>query len=172
MGVLAETWTRDLRDTKHDWCLPDREIWKIYVMWRSERDSVNNVRINEADNAVVWLRHECYSWSVLAQPVWRLAMGWTVRGSDPVGWATFYAALQTCPRTHWAFCKMSKKVKQSHYRPGHAQRVPGSYQISWQRHWMVLGCQPYASAAFTPRKYSWYSFLLEGKMSIGSFSRG
>jgi hypothetical protein len=22
-------------------------------------------------------------------------------------------------------------------------------------------CQPYAPAAFTPRKYSWYSFLLE-----------
>jgi hypothetical protein len=25
----------------------------------------------------------------------------------------------------------------------------------------VTGCQPYAPAAFTPRKYSWYSFLLE-----------
>jgi hypothetical protein len=24
------------------------------------------------------------------------------------------------------------------------------------------GCQPYAPAAFTPRKYSWYSFLLQG----------
>ena len=26
-----------------------------------------------------------------------------------------------------------------------------------------LGCQPYAPAAFTPRKYSWYSFLLEAE---------
>jgi hypothetical protein len=25
----------------------------------------------------------------------------------------------------------------------------------------VVGCQPYAPAAFTPRKYSWYLFLLE-----------
>jgi hypothetical protein len=25
------------------------------------------------------------------------------------------------------------------------------------------GCQPYAPAAFTPRKYPWYSFLLEAK---------
>jgi len=27
--------------------------------------------------------------------------------------------------------------------------------------WKWWGCQPYAAAAFTPRKYSWYSFLLE-----------
>jgi len=26
---------------------------------------------------------------------------------------------------------------------------------------MVVGCQPYAPAAFTSRKYSWHSFLLE-----------
>jgi hypothetical protein len=25
--------------------------------------------------------------------------------------------------------------------------------------WRWQGCQPYAQAAFTPRKYSWYSFL-------------
>jgi hypothetical protein len=29
--------------------------------------------------------------------------------------------------------------------------------LRWQ------GCQPYAPAAFTPRKYSWYSFLLEAE---------
>jgi len=28
---------------------------------------------------------------------------------------------------------------------------------------MVVGCQPYAPAAFTPRKYSWYLFLLEAE---------
>jgi hypothetical protein len=28
--------------------------------------------------------------------------------------------------------------------------------------WSWQGCQPYAPAAFTPRKYSWYSFLLRG----------
>ena len=30
-----------------------------------------------------------------------------------------------------------------------------------------LGCQPYAPAAFTPRKYSWYSFLLEAESTPG-----
>jgi hypothetical protein len=28
-------------------------------------------------------------------------------------------------------------------------------------------CQPYAPAAFTPRKYSWYSFLLEAESTPG-----
>jgi len=40
-------------------------------------------------------------------------------------------------------------------------------QISWQRHRMVVGCQPYARAAFTPRKYPWYSFLLEAESTPG-----
>ena len=31
-----------------------------------------------------------------------------------------------------------KKVKQSRYRPGVAQRVPGCSQITWQRHRMVV----------------------------------
>jgi len=29
------------------------------------------------------------------------------------------------------------------------------------------GCQPYAPAAFTPRKFSWYSFLLEAESTPG-----
>jgi len=28
---------------------------------------------------------------------------------------------------------------------------------------MVVGCQPHAPAAFTPRKYSWYLFMLEAE---------
>ena len=61
------------------------------------------------------------------------------------------------------------KLKHSLYRPGQAQRVPGSLgsQISQQRHRMVVRCQPYAPAAFTPRKYSWYSFLLEAELTPG-----
>jgi len=32
---------------------------------------------------------------------------------------------------------------------------------------MLVGCQPYAPAAFTPRKYPWYSFLLEAESTPG-----
>ena len=40
-------------------------------------------------------------------------------------------------------------------------------RFSWQRHRMVVGCQPNAPAAFTPGKYSWYSFLLEAESTPG-----
>jgi hypothetical protein len=33
--------------------------------------------------------------------------------------------------------------------------------------WRWQGCQPYAPAAFTRRKYSWYSFLLEAELAPG-----
>jgi hypothetical protein len=32
---------------------------------------------------------------------------------------------------------------------------------------MWQGCNPYAPAAFTPRKYSWYSFLVEAESTPG-----
>jgi homogentisate 1,2-dioxygenase len=33
--------------------------------------------------------------------------------------------------------------------------------------WRWHGCQPYVLAAFTPRRYSWYSFLLEVESTPG-----
>jgi hypothetical protein len=33
--------------------------------------------------------------------------------------------------------------------------------------WRWQSCQPYAPAAFTPRKYTWYSFLLEAELTPG-----
>jgi hypothetical protein len=34
--------------------------------------------------------------------------------------------------------------------------------------WRWRGCQRKAQAAFSPRKYSWYSFLLEAESTPGS----
>ena len=36
---------------------------------------------------------------------------------------------------------------------------------------MVVGCEPYAPAVFTPRKYSRYSFLLEADSTPGAIVR-
>ena len=63
------------------------------------------------------------------------------------------------------------EVKQSCYRPGVAR---GFQKVKVHRfhdndtgRWS--GCQPYAPAAFTPRKYTCYSFLLEAESTPGPY---
>ena len=62
------------------------------------------------------------------------------------------------------------KVKESCNRPGVAQRVPeGLHSQIFMTFgtWRWWGCQPHAPAAFTPRKYSWYSFSLGAESTPG-----
>jgi len=62
------------------------------------------------------------------------------------------------------------KVKHSHCRPGVAQRVPGSWgsQISRQlAHEGGKVVRPTHRPPLPPRKYSWYSFLLEAESTPG-----
>ena len=46
-------------------------------------------------------------------------------------------------------------------------RLPDFKTIGTWRWW---GCQPYAPANFTPRKYSWYSFLLQAESTPRPYS--
>jgi hypothetical protein len=45
-------------------------------------------------------------------------------------------------------------------------RLPDFKTIGTRR-WK--GCQPYTPAAFTPRKYFWYSFMLEDETTLGPY---
>jgi hypothetical protein len=71
-------------------------------------------------------------------------------------------------RPDWVF--LCQKVKQCHYRPGQVLRIPGGWgsQVSRQStHEGGKVASHTQRPPLPPRKYSWYSFLLEAESTPG-----
>ena len=63
----------------------------------------------------------------------------------------------------------SVKVKQFLYRPGQVLEFPGSWSSRISRHWARDGGKVSRThqLPLPPRKYSWYSFMLEAELTPG-----
>jgi hypothetical protein len=62
-------------------------------------------------------------WAGIAQSVYRLATGWTVRGSNPSG-GEIFSSLQTGPVAHPASCTMGTGYFPGVKRPGRGADHP------------------------------------------------
>jgi hypothetical protein len=75
-----------------------------------------------------------------------------------------YNIILTQPNSHFMYCKAIPLQALTGPEGSRSFRLPDLKTVGT---WRWQGCQPYAPATFTPRKYSWYSFPLEAESTPG-----
>ena len=128
---------------------------------------------------------------LICRQTWRMfGILWPARPMEPSrnAWQIFTPSLRITNVVTWRRkqkkvqpkipifkIQVKVKIKQSHYRPGQALRVSGGSgsQISWQSaHEGGKVVRLMHPPALPPRKYSWYSFLLEAESTPGPSAAG
>ena len=75
-----------------------------------------------------------------------------------------------CFRKKWEYNEAVNVINQSHYRPGQAQRVSRKLRFPDFVTAALDGCKVLSLThrpPLPPRKYSWYSFMLEAESTPG-----
>jgi hypothetical protein len=87
---------------------------------QKQRQWRNTLQYKEQKNCFI----QYHKRGQVAQSVYGLATGWTVRGSNPGGGARFFAHVQTGPEAHPASCTMGTGSFPGVKRPGRGADHP------------------------------------------------